>query len=501
MSSFRPPWYVINAPQLLAGAIMFLTFWRLWVIGHSGMTLYVDEAYYWGWAQELDWGYFSKPPLVAALIAATTQVFGDGIAGVKAGALICYPATAVALFGLGRRLYGTTTGLIAALAFLTLPITSALGLFVSTDALLLFFWVCALWALDVALARNRLIHWVLLGVACGLGLMSKYTMAGFAPTVLVMMLATPEGRTRLRQPGPWVAALVALAIFAPNIWWNAHHDFPTFRHTADITNLGGAGEHAKPNPLEFLGAQIGSFGPLLAIGFFGALFSLRSRWRNPADRLLIAGTLPLFLVVTAQSLVSRANANWAGPIFCAGTLLAVVWLQGSALRRKLLAVAIVFNLLVTGVVYHWPQVLALSGRPLTGKLDPLKRMKGWEALAQGVAPFIAANPDAYLVSDERTLLAHMAYALRNEHPRIASWNDDYGIHDQYSLTHSLPDHTPADVLYLATYDIPGVTRRFASAEKLAEITVRRYPDEKAEDALHVSVWHLRGFKGYHADTQ
>ena len=57
-----------------------------------GVTLYVDEAQYWTWAQNLDWGYFSKPPVIAWLIAASTALFGDGILAVKLSAILLYPA-------------------------------------------------------------------------------------------------------------------------------------------------------------------------------------------------------------------------------------------------------------------------------------------------------------------------------------------------------------------------------------------------------------------------
>ena len=46
----------------------------------------MDEAQYWTWAQHLDWGYFSKPPGIAALIAASTSMFGDGMLGYAKGA-------------------------------------------------------------------------------------------------------------------------------------------------------------------------------------------------------------------------------------------------------------------------------------------------------------------------------------------------------------------------------------------------------------------------------
>jgi 4-amino-4-deoxy-L-arabinose transferase-like glycosyltransferase len=478
--------------SLLIVAICVLTLWRVWVITRSGMTLYADEAYYWDWSRALDWGYFSKPPLVAALIAGTTALLGDGLLGVKAGSLLLYPATAILIFAMGRRFYDNETGLISAVAFLTLPITGALGLFISTDALLLFFWTASLWSLHKAVTDGRMRDWILLGLFCGLGLMSKYTMGAFALSAVVLMLATPEGRSRIASAGPWITALIALAILAPNLWWNWHHDFPTFRHTAEITHVEG-NDAIGGNTLEFLAAQVGSIGPLLAIGLIGGLLSLRANWRNPGDRLMIAGCLPLLILVIAQSLTSKANANWAGPIFCSGTILAVAWLlRGGKWRQRLLIAGVALNISIMAVVYHWPTVLGLFGRPLTAKLDPLKRMKGWDHLMLSLQPILLEHPNTYLVSDERTLLAHASYTLRTLQPKIAAWNPRNEITDQYHLTNSLPNKPGIDILYLCDCEPKGVEARFTSFERVAHIRTTTHPDFARE----MDVWLLRGFKGY-----
>ena len=41
---------------ILLGLTVALLAWRIWVIQNSGITLYVDEAQYWTWAQDLGWG-------------------------------------------------------------------------------------------------------------------------------------------------------------------------------------------------------------------------------------------------------------------------------------------------------------------------------------------------------------------------------------------------------------------------------------------------------------
>ena len=158
-----------NSVKWLFGLTAALLAWRFWLLPNLGISLYIDEAQYWTWAQHLDWGYFSKPPGVATLIWLSTALFGDGMVGVKALSMLCYPLAAAACWGIARRLYDERVAFWSAVAVLTLPIFSWLGLFVSTDALLTLFWALALWAFLRALDSDVWGDWLLLGVVCGLG--------------------------------------------------------------------------------------------------------------------------------------------------------------------------------------------------------------------------------------------------------------------------------------------------------------------------------------------
>ena len=138
-----------NANLLLLAAI--LTGYRVWIIGHLGIDPYVDEAYYWGWAQSLDWGYYSKPPVIAVMIAASETLLGHTLVALKLPTLLCYPVTAWLICAVGTRLFSPRIGFWSGVAFLTLPLVSALGLFVSTDAPLLMFWALGMYGLLYAL--------------------------------------------------------------------------------------------------------------------------------------------------------------------------------------------------------------------------------------------------------------------------------------------------------------------------------------------------------------
>ena len=160
----------------LAGLVALLTAARIAVSAASGLNLSGDEAQYWSWAQTLDWGYFSKPPMVAYLIAAATAACGDGEACVRLPSPLLHGATALVLFLVACRLAGPRAGFWVGLTYASLPAVSLSSQLVSTDVALLFFWSLAMLAYLRLLAGAGAAGGALLGIALGLGFLAKYAM-------------------------------------------------------------------------------------------------------------------------------------------------------------------------------------------------------------------------------------------------------------------------------------------------------------------------------------
>jgi 4-amino-4-deoxy-L-arabinose transferase-like glycosyltransferase len=475
--------------RLLFAWLLFLTVYRLWLVPHLGITLYVDEAQYWTWAKDLDWGYFSKPPLIGWLIAACTAVFGDGVLAVKLAGMLCYPATAWVVFLLGRQLFDERIGLRCALAFSLLPFVSGLGLFVSTDAPLLFFWALAVLAFSRALALDRWGDWLLLGVAVGLGTMSKYTMLAFGACALLYLLAEKDRRRQIGNPRLWAAIGVAVLLVLPNLLWNWANDFPTLHHTADITHVDGSNQKSG-NALEFLLGQFVSLGPLLAIAFVASIIVMLRNLRDSKQQFLHAFCLPLLGLVLLQALRSEANSNWAAPAFVTATVLAVHWLSRFKARWWIAAMALNGVLMVAA--YHLPDAYRWAGESIPRKLDVLKRARGWDQLAIQLRPILAAHPDAIVLASNRTLIAHMRYELRDMRTEFVAWKPQARPQDHYQLIAPLDTADLGRSVILITQEEPAaIAGRFTSQERLAYITV-----QGASFRREMSVVLLTGFRGY-----
>ena len=179
----------------LLGVLTVLLLARLVALSFNATDLFFDEAQYWTWSLSPEFGYFSKPPLVAWLIGASTNVCGVSEFCVRLPSPVLYTFTSLAVFWLGSRLYDPRTGFWSALAFATLPGVSLSAGIISTDVPLLFFWSLALIAF-VHLVRPGS-GWapaLALGVALGLGLNAKYAMAYFVLCSIVYFLVTPRHR-------------------------------------------------------------------------------------------------------------------------------------------------------------------------------------------------------------------------------------------------------------------------------------------------------------------
>lgn len=476
----------------LALLIVGLTAYRAAVLATSGLSLYVDEAYYWGWAQQLDWGYYSKPPAIAVLIAFTTELCGNSVFCVKSGALLLYPITTFLIFRIGQALYDARTGLWAAALFLLMPGVALSNLIISTDVLLLLFWALGMLALIRALETDQWGHWLLLGVAGGLGLLSKYTMVLFAPSVLIALLLVPAWRHHLLNPRMWMAVAVAGLIFLPNLLWNATHGWPTLHHTEEISNLADHSLHWGELG-EFLSGQFAVFG-LLSLPLW--LLAARAVEPSPRKTLLLVFSLTFLGVIAAQALFGRANANWAAPAFVAASVLLARWgverTMNNTWPRWLLA-ALAINVVLMFGVYHYERIVHLFGIELTAKNDPFKRVRGWDELGRQFALRQAQAPHALLVSEDREVLAGLGYYAHLPVNEVMSWNPQGVLRHQYDLMHSPgPAQIGRDVLFVTNNaDVGKIAEHFASSERLESLHVPIHSDLSLDYAVIL----LKDFRG------
>jgi 4-amino-4-deoxy-L-arabinose transferase-like glycosyltransferase len=315
-------------PQAALLAVAGLLVARLALVIVSPLELYADEAQYWRWGETLAWGYYSKPPMIAWLIRATTDLFGEAEWAVRFAAPVLHTAAAVFLFLTARAMFDARTGFFAALVYALMPAVGLSSHVISTDGVLLPFWCAALWCLwRLRSGEGGIATALALGAAFGLGMLAKYAMLYFLIGIAIAVLIDPPTREALRAGGRGLIALaLAGLILAPHVAWNAANAFSTVSHTVDNASL--AGELFNPgNALDYLADQMGVFGPVSFLALLAGLVFLRAREGEAAarERWLLGFILPVLVFILAQAILSRAHANWTATAYPAASILVAAW--------------------------------------------------------------------------------------------------------------------------------------------------------------------------------
>ncbi|MBF0355207.1 MAG: glycosyltransferase family 39 protein [Alphaproteobacteria bacterium] len=480
-------------PLILFLTVLFLiTVWRLLVLAGSPYDLSFDEAQYWLWSLAPDWGYYSKPPFVAWSIALSGRVCGEAEACVRLPSTFAYAIGSLFVFLAARHLFNASIAFWSGLVFLTLPGVAYSSMLVTTDPPLLMFWAVALFATVRALDDDRpVLWWALLGIAIGLGLLAKYAMILFPVSLGLFLASSPQYRKRIAWKSAALCASLALLLYLPNFFWNAANGFVSYLHTKDNANLSGPLFHpAKMG--EFVLSQFAVFGPLLFAALLLFLPGLKRHLQEPRLRLLAFMALPILLLMTVESLLSRANANWAAPAYVAASILMTAWLAEKG-RLFLVRLSVVLHVVVASLVYNYEAVLAMAGVPLTAKTDIAKRLKGWTEVGRDVSALLAAHPASRLMSDDRKLMASLSYYVRPYPLNAAKWNPSPVIRDTFDLNNRFMGDDESRVVFITERaDIAEIAQRFATAESLGPIQREIHPGF----AIELHAYLLSGFKGY-----
>ncbi|MBA3889581.1 MAG: glycosyltransferase family 39 protein [Gemmatimonadaceae bacterium] len=484
----------------------------------SALPLYPDEAYYWEWSRRLAPGYFDHPPGIAYIIGLGTSLFPAlGLAvtpfAVRVFAVLCGLVASLAVVGIARRLGGDRAGVYAALIICTMPL-AATGLVLATpDAPLMGATGAGMYAVVRAVqsplrSRASLGWWCAAGLALGAAFTSKYTSILLPVGVVGAIVGAGELRSRLREPGPYVACAVATLVFAPVLVWNAAHEWRSF--TFQIEH--GLGAH-RGSPLaregELVGGQAGLATPILFVLMAAAAWQAIRR-RVPATFALlgiVAAVMWGFFVLSAWR--KPVEANWPAPAYvpAAALLAATAATMWRARGRRWTRWGIGLALGLTTVVYAHALFNVL---PLVPRRDPIARAFGFDAMAAGMdaaraarrasATAAGATGTVWLGVDRYQDAAEAAFNLPDR-PEVFSVNLG-GRPNQYDFWPGFPDRArPGDDLVLAVDDPEGevhaavrrLSPHFARVVRGGRVELKR--DEGDPPISVRRIWTLEGWNG------
>ncbi len=378
------------------------------------LDLAPDEAHYWDWSRHPDWSYYSKGPLVAYLIRAGCSLSGATPLGVRLPAVVCGVLLLVSVYILTVQVFGSESlacGTVA--AALCLPAVAAGSSIMTIDAPYTCCWGWALVLGYQAAVRRAAWAWPLAGLVVGLGILAKYTMVLWLPSMALYLLTSRSARRSLLRRGFWLASAVAALCCLPILVWNAQHDWLTLKHVLRLAGLqhGQAAAANAPSwhwegPLIYVGTQFALLLGFWFVAWVAALWVHRP-WHEDDEgrRYLWWLSVPMFGLFLAFSLkTGGGEPNWPVTTYVSGLVLAGGWLARHLAAppgwpRRLAwfgtiascALGLSLTILMHHTEWTYPLLAKFAGAPTEKeplplrRLDPTCRLRGWRTLGSAVS--------------------------------------------------------------------------------------------------------------------
>ena len=182
---------------------------HLFTNAFSPYEFHRDEFLYFAMGEHLRLWHMDFPPFIAMLSEATRGLLGDSLFAMRlppallSTALLVFAALTARELGGGRFAQGLAGfGVLSSVIFLR-----AGNLFqpVVVEQLC---WTVGLFCLLKLCKSNHHRWWITFGVACGIGLLTKFSMLIFGFATFIAILATPARRW-LSTPWPWLGTGIA----------------------------------------------------------------------------------------------------------------------------------------------------------------------------------------------------------------------------------------------------------------------------------------------------
>lgn len=260
--------------------------------------LIFDEAYYWYYSQNLDWGYFDHPPMVAWLIKVSSFFF-NGELGVRFMGCLLSLGTYLILWAIIDHRKKEAFVIHFFVLIFSMTLLNAYGFFTLPDTPLLFFTALFLLVYKKFIASPS----VLLGMA--MGLVMAALMYSKYHAVLVIFFVLLSNLKLLTDKYAWLAVIVALFSYSPHFIWLFENDFVSIKYHL----------FERPNQAyDFNKFTVGFFVNLIAI--FGLTFPLfywvllKTKVKDDFTKALVFLSYGIILFFFMSSFFKRVQTQW-----------------------------------------------------------------------------------------------------------------------------------------------------------------------------------------------
>lgn len=415
-ASDRRPGFATGGVLAIAGATTLLL-----VVFSARYGWHRDELYFLEAGRHLAWGYVDQPPFTPLVARAADTIAPGSLVVLRLLPAIATAGTIVVGALFVRELGGDRRRqIMGAVAVGTGAFVLAVGHLLSTATFDLLAWSLVLLFAARLLRTGDTRIWLVIGVICGLAMLNKHLIVLLVVALVVGI--TAERRWDMLLSWWLVAgAVVALALAAPNLAWQAANGWPQFEMARAIeARIGGE------NRVLLLPLQILLLGPFLVPALVrGARWLASDGSGRPFRPLLWAWPVGI-----ALTLLSGGRPYYVLPVTVA---VALAGIAATGLR---------WGVLVANGVVAIPlalPLLPLSFVPLIATVnETVAETTGWPELVDQVADVVAALP-----SDERDDVILLT-ATYGEAGAIDLFGPAHGLPQAYSPHNGYADFRRPD---------------------------------------------------------
>lgn len=380
---------------LLLSLLGLKVFLVLLFIGSGLLGLGPDEAQYWTWSRQPDWGYYSKPPGIAWQIWLGTEIFGNTELGVRISAVIINCLTSISIYLLARSCrLKEWTAFWSALCFAFSPLGVFGSLLATTDGGFVLFWTLSSLVVVQGLSHGKTPNYPLLGLMIAMGALFKWPIYLFWVFIFLFWLPYRQ----MRSAYVLIGLVISLCGLLPSLIWNSEHDWATFQHVFSTIKGGHAGSLSTGNFFDFIGAQAALVSPILFVLLIMAIAAMFCRLLYMWPSILFCGTAAAILL-TVYSLLAvqqKMQGNWVVFAYPTGFIL-LAWYACESVSwgRKWLKGGVALSLCLCLIALSLPFTSFLPY-----KMNPFKHNLGWNKMAAALKDSGYDPDDDFLFSDK-----------------------------------------------------------------------------------------------------
>lgn len=412
---------------------LFVLAWFFLSLLQSFFTEVVDdEAYYWVYSLNLDWGYFDHPPMIALLIKIGYALF-PGELGLR---LIPSLLGAGTLFLVFLMLKDNMKDLrLPMVVSLSIPLihTHVAGFLAIPDLPFVFFATLFFFFYKRYLEKESAWIIILLALSISLMLYSKYH------AFLVIGFTVLSNLKLLGRKSFWLVVIISLVLYLPHIIWQIRNDFVSFGYHLVDRNAPFQIKHL----LEYLGNQIVMVGPFCGIILICLGFSRRVE--NKFEAALKFNLVGFFAGFLFSSLKGHVEPHWTAFAIVPLLILSVPMVDQRPRLKKW-----VLNLSYISILIILPARFIV--------------IEDFGILPEQVSHRFLHKEEHYLQIQEKAGNRPIVYSNSYQHPSL-QWffskkpsftkNDRLYRRNQYDLMDMEADLHGKKVMYFTRFDVPG----------------------------------------------